>query len=260
MKFRIVAPHFVAGCHNGRCAPIIKYMADWPIARVQAYCKIKNWTLEQFPENISSKEDENVKTILRSAEQMSDYSNIFGKIGAAKPMGGGFAQRLGLGTHRLALKSYKVKDSTKGQGQFLEAEFVVVKSSTHPTGETRGWVWFINAPGAWAGAYEQARAKAFLETVGACIGDESPVEVIGAGLAGPNQGGKGLVIEVEITPQGGKNAGKLNQRGEPYTNATWKPVKQTLEELAASRVEIDNIVVEAPATQPVKTGLGLLGK
>lgn len=193
-----------------------------------------------------------------------DYSNIFRTIGSAKSMGTGYAQRLGLGKHKLALKSYKVKDSSKGGGQFLEAEFLVLESTTHEQGETRGWVWFINAAGPWGAAYEQDRAKKFLEAVGACVGDDSPVEVIGANLAGANQAGRGLIIEVDIVPQGGKNAGKVNQRGEPYTNSFWKPVKQSLEDLAASRAEIDaldNATAPAPAPAPApKKGLGLLGR
>lgn len=198
----------------------------------------------------------------------NDYSGIFGTIGRAKSMGGGFAPRLGLGKHRLAIKSYKVKDSTKGQGQFLEAEFVVVNSTVHQQGESRGWVWFINAPGPWAPAYEQDRAKKFLEAVGACVGDSSPVEVLGAALAGPDQAGVGIILDVEIVPQGGKNAGKVNQRGEPYTNAFWTPVKQSLDDVAASRVEIEGMETQAPAPSPVQapapqatrpTGLGLLG-
>lgn len=185
----------------------------------------------------------------------SDYSGIFGTIGRAKSMGGSFAPKLGLGNHTLALKSYKVKDSTKGQGQFLEAEFVVVKSTSHEVGEARGWVWFINSPGQFAAAYEQDRAKKFLEAVGACVGDTSPVEVIGANLAGPDQAGTGIIIDCNITPQGGKNSGKVNQRGEPYTNAHWSPVKQSLEDLAASRSELESLeAAPAPAvTQPTTT-------
>jgi hypothetical protein len=201
----------------------------------------------------------------------NDYSNIFGPIGRAKSMGGGFAPRLGLGTHRLALKSYKVKDSTKGQGQFLEAEFVVVKSSHHQAGESRGWVWFINAPGQWAAAYEQDRAKKFIEAIGACVGDNSPVEVLGAALASPDQAGVGIQIDVQISPQAGKNAGKTNARGEPYTNAIWTPVAQTLEEVAAARAELESMAPAEPAPAPAPTpapapqtrptgGLGLLGR
>lgn len=196
----------------------------------------------------------------------NDYSHIFGKVGSAKSMGGGFAPRLGLGNHRLALKSYKVKESTKGMGQFLEAEFIVVKSTTHNPGETRGWVWFVNAPGAFAAAYEQDRAKKFIEAVGACVGDTSAVEVLGGALAGQDQAGVGILIDVSINPQGGKNAGKMNARGELYTNAIWAPVTQSLEEVAAQRAEIEGMepAVETPAPtpapQPARTGLGLLGK
>jgi hypothetical protein len=179
-----------------------------------------------------------------------DYSSIFKGIAQAKSMGsGGYAEKLGVGTHRIALKSYKVKDSTKGQGQFLEAEFVIVSSNTHKVGESRGWVWFINATG-WSGAYEQDRAKKFLEAVGQSVGDDSPVEVIGGNLAGPDQAGMGLVLDVTVAPQGGKNAGKTNAKGEPYTNIYWRPVTQTIEEIGLMRAEIEALEsasVQTPA-------------
>lgn len=268
----MVAPHFVAGCANGKCAPIIKYMERWPISRVASYCVSKGWKLELITSN-AARELETVNSSLTiKGAQMNgfgnqDYSNIFRGIASAKSMGGGYAERLGIGTHKVALKSYKVKDSTKGMGQFLEAEFVVLESTTHKAGESRGWVWFINAKD-WSGAYEQDRAKKFLEAVGACVGDDSPVEVIGANLAGPDQAGKGLVLEVTVAPQGGKNAGKTNSKGELYTNIYWRPVSQTLEDLASQRAEIESMETPAPApvTQTAatqtgaRTGLGLLGR
>ncbi len=262
-RFRIEAPHFVAGCDDGACAPIIAYMRDWPIERVRSYCKTKGWRLEEYPKINDREHRPSDFSFTDQGAQMNDYSNIFSGIAKSKSMGGGYAQRLGMGHHRLAIKSYKVKDSTKGTGQFIEAEFVVVQSTTHEQGETRGWVWFINAQGQWGAAYEQDRAKKFLEAVGACVGDDSPVDVIGANLAGPDQAGRGLIIEVDITPQGGKNAGKLNQRGEPYTNSFWKPVTQSIDDIAASRAELDSLEPKTPVqtTQtPAPKGLGLLGK
>lgn len=260
-------------------------MERWPISRIQSYCASKGWKLEIWNTSNDARE---LKSSFESLEfegaQMNgfgnsnnqDYSNIFTGIAKAKSMGGGgYAERLGVGRHRVALKSYKVKESSKGGGNFLEAEFVILESTSHDAGETRGWVWFINAAGPWAPAYEQDRAKKFLEAVGACVGDDSPVEVIGANLAGPNQAGKGLILEVSVTPQTGKNAGKTNSRGEPYTNIYWKPVAQTLEQLAEQRAEIEAMdgaaaqepevkqetrsVAQTQTQAAPKRGLGLLG-
>lgn len=266
MNVHIEAPHFVAGCHNGTCAPIIKYMETWPIEKIRSYCLKKGWKLttlmsgEHLPQKTSLKGKE--LNLEMNGFGNNDYTSIFGTIGRAKSMGGGFTPRIGIGNHRLALKSYKVRDSVKGQGQFLEAEFVVVESTTHKPGELRGWAWFINASGQWAAAYEQDRAKKFLEAVGACVGDTSSVEVIGANLAGADQAGTGLVIDCTVALQGGKNAGKTNSKGEPYTNIYWNPVKQTLDELAASRAEVESITPppapEVTQTAP-KTG-GLFGR
>ena len=274
-NFRIVAPHFVAGCSNGKCAPIIRYMENWSIERISTYCLSKGWLLEIISrEHLTGNSSLTNRTETTKGDKMSgfgnqDYSNIFKGIASAKSMtGGGFAERLGLGTHRVALKSFKVKESTKGQGQFLEAEFVVVSSNAHKAGESRGWVWFINSTG-WSGAYEQDRAKKFLEAVGASIGDESPVDSIGANLAGPNQAGMGLLLDVSVVPQTGKNAGKLNAKGEPYSNIYWKAVPQTLEDLASQRAELESLEPVAPPVQAQtpspqtsapRAGLGLLGR
>lgn len=51
--YRIEAPHFVAGFgfkdqKVAGIAPIIKYMIDWPIDRIQRYCDKKGWHLEEI--------------------------------------------------------------------------------------------------------------------------------------------------------------------------------------------------------------------
>jgi hypothetical protein len=255
-------------------------MERWSISQIRSYCDSKGWKLEILNTGNGARELNSTNSGLEKqgvkmngfGNNNQDYSNVFAGIAKAKAMGGGgYAERLGIGKHRVALKSFKVKESSKGAGQpFLEAEFVVLESTSHRAGEVRGWVWFINAKGDWAPAYEQDRAKKFLEAVGACVGDDSPVEVIGGNLAGPNQAGKGLILEVSVSPQTGKNAGKTNSRGEPYTNIYWYPVEQSLEDLARQREEIDSMEgASAPApvvetkvqTQqaPAKRGLGLLG-
>jgi hypothetical protein len=47
--YRIRAPHFCAGFVHGQYyAPIIAYMAGWPLLRIRAYCARKNWRLERI--------------------------------------------------------------------------------------------------------------------------------------------------------------------------------------------------------------------
>lgn len=42
----IKAPHFTAGGEvGGRFAPIIKYMSDWSVERIKAYCNRKGWEI-----------------------------------------------------------------------------------------------------------------------------------------------------------------------------------------------------------------------
>lgn len=171
---------------------------------------------------------------------MGEYDNIFGSIARSKPINN-FAARLGLGKHRLALKAFRVKQSQKGQGPILEADFVVLESNTHQPGETRGWAWFIGAQG-WAGTYEEARAKEFIGTVGACIGDTRDVQAIGSDLADKSQPGKGITVDCEISPQTNRDGSpKTNAKGETYTNATWASVKQDGAQVAATRATLDQL-------------------
>ncbi len=202
----------------------------------------------------------------------TDLDNLFGTIARAKPISG-FAPRLGIGNHLLALKRFQPKNSQQGMGKILEADFMVVESSVYEPGELRGWAWFIDSAG-WAGAYEQARAREFLETVAKCIDDDRPTEQIGSDLAGEGQAGKGLQIRVSIVAQTNKDgSAKLGKQGETYTRATWSPVQQGLDDIKAMRDDSEKLdagnAVAARATQSTpastpapataKRGLGILG-
>lgn len=50
--YRIEARHFVAGLEIGhprhRCAPIVRYMADWTPDAIVAYCRRKGWTITRI--------------------------------------------------------------------------------------------------------------------------------------------------------------------------------------------------------------------
>ena len=47
---RVSAPHFVAMIvrENGksRAAPIVRYMRDWPLAKIEDYARKKGWTVD----------------------------------------------------------------------------------------------------------------------------------------------------------------------------------------------------------------------
>ena len=51
MLIRISSPWFVAGVDTvkHRAAPIIRYMAFWPPARIKAYCVTRRWIYEELP-------------------------------------------------------------------------------------------------------------------------------------------------------------------------------------------------------------------
>jgi hypothetical protein len=47
MLIRVSAPHFVAGVVVGsHAAPIVQYMARWPMQKILAYCTSKGWNAE----------------------------------------------------------------------------------------------------------------------------------------------------------------------------------------------------------------------
>ncbi len=182
------------------------------------------------------------------------YDAIFGSIARAKPISG-FSARLGIGKHRVALKRYKVKPSEKNKGPILEADFTVVASTSHEVGETRGWAWFIGSQG-WAGAYEEARAKDFIATIGKSIGDSRDVQSIGSELADESQPGMGIVLDVEIQPQTNRDGTpKLSAKQEVYTNAVWAPVAQDGAAIAQMRQTMEQLsqAQESRPQQPTQS-------
>jgi hypothetical protein len=50
MLIRITAPHFCAGIDTERklVAPIIRYMRDWSLTRIESYCRKKGWVVQVF--------------------------------------------------------------------------------------------------------------------------------------------------------------------------------------------------------------------
>lgn len=182
-----------------------------------------------------------------------DYlDSVFGSVEKAKALGG-FTARLGIGSHTVLLKRFNVKESAKGKGKIVEADFAIVESNTHGAGETKGWAWFIGAPG-WAGTYEESRLKNFLENVATCIGDTSPISAIGAGLAGPAQLGRGLMLKCVVSAQTNRDGSpKTSAKGETYTQIEWIPVSQGLEDIQKARAVLDSApapVQAAPAAAP----------
>ena len=209
---------------------------------------------------------------------MGSIETTFDRIGDAKPMGAEYANRLGIGRHRLALKSFNLKETEKKKDKLLEVEFMVVDSTAddHEHGETRSWMFFLS--GEWA-EYGERRAAAFIETIKKCIGDEeTKTGVFGMQLNDESQPGRGIVIEAEVwvarNKDGSAKVGKKS--GEEVHNANFKDVAQDGEAIAAMRAEVENTEEPAPkaaakaepvkepvkeepkASVPAKGGLGLL--
>ena len=53
--YRIEARHFVAGIEIGRprhrCAPIVRYMADWTPDAIVTYCRCNGWTITRLDQS-----------------------------------------------------------------------------------------------------------------------------------------------------------------------------------------------------------------
>lgn len=154
-----------------------------------------------------------------------DYSDIFANIARAKKTSN-FAPKLEVGKHRLIISKYGVKPSQKGGGPIIEAEFVVLTSTTIAPGETRGHAWFISGAG-YSGSYQQSYAKEFLQVVGKCCGSDASENELGKMLASETQPANGILIDLEVRAQLGKKkdgTAKANANGDPYTDFVWKAV------------------------------------
>lgn len=56
MLIRIVTPYFVAGLvykhpKKNICAPILAYMKQWDINKIESFCKQKSWKFEKLEED-----------------------------------------------------------------------------------------------------------------------------------------------------------------------------------------------------------------
>ena len=179
---------------------------------------------------------------------MGDFDALFDQIMHAKPVGN-FLPRLPVGRHHLAIKRYNGKQSEMGQGVILEADFVVMQSSTLKQGELRGWAWFPHSPGL-AGQYESARVMEYLSAVGAGVGDQSPAKVVGGRLVDGTY--VGVQIIADVTPSLEKDGvtPKLSKKTrQPMFNISWTAVPgQTQETVAQTRQFMQTI---QPPAEPV---------
>ena len=154
---------------------------------------------------------------------------------------------LKLGNHpELALVGYRLKNTLKA-GRVIEADFRVLKSDVHKEGEIVGWSWFIDGKG-WGGTYAKSRNQMFTTSMGECIGDDRTVREIGKDLF---QGkGLGIVIACQVTLA--VKAGVVQKRadGTDITNAEWRPISQSAEDVLATIKEFGLANVAEPAAEP----------
>jgi hypothetical protein len=184
---------------------------------------------------------------------MSKFSNLFRQVGSARPPAT-YTDRLEAGEHKLVLERFEPKVITKKnntQAVIVEADFTILESTTHKTGETRGWSWF---PGDEFG-YQDGRVRAFVETAGACVGDATEAAELCEQLSEPSQPGRGIEMMCKVVTVINKDgSARLSSKGEAITNANFYMIQQTLEQVANNRKELDNMKpLKLASTQPAPT-------
>ncbi len=163
----------------------------------------------------------------------------FGSVATAKIPGRSYDPRLPVGTHTVLIKQYAIK-KTKNKGPMHDLSTVVMESTDASlVGQTRGWAWFTGAD---QYGIQDGYLRGFLETIGKCIGDTSPLPTLGALLAGAGQAGRGMMVRVIVTNQVNGKTGQMKldpKTGQPYTEAAWYPIAQTLEDISKGRAALD---------------------
>lgn len=135
--------------------------------------------------------------------------------------------------YRVILGRYYCTDSKKDKGTIVAVDVVVKETNAE-----RSWAWLPEA-GGWHGVYEQDRAKQFLEAVQGCLGGEEDLDQISDALIAEEQFGRGVELEVTVTPKMENGRQMVNKKGKPLFDLTWFPVEQTEEDIAANRAVLD---------------------
>lgn len=192
---------------------------------------------------------------------MSEFDKLFDDIMHAKPVGN-YLPRLPVGRHLLAIKRYNGKNTDRGMGVILEADFVVLQSNTLKPGDLRGNPWFPQAPGE-QGNYESARVVEFLAAVGGGVGDPRSTKMIGASLVDGTYVGVQILAEVTAAlEKDGVTQKRSKKKNEPMFNISWGSVpNQTQETVSAVRTHIQTIQAPEPvaASAPVAAPQGFGG-
>lgn len=170
----------------------------------------------------------------------TNYREIVKSIAKQKPMGRQVA-RLPIGNYRVTVLSYTARESQQGKGAIFEAEFL------DGDGNRRMQSWSPQASG-WRGEFERSRANEFLTAVKDSVGYTGDLEDLAEVLLGPDQEGKGLQLDVEVSQKFEKDGQPVKtERGEAITDVIWKAFEQSGETVKASRAKIEG------KNQPEKT-------
>jgi hypothetical protein len=149
---------------------------------------------------------------------------------------------LAIGKHRVALLTFMEVKSNKGHEVRLQADFEVQQSTVYQPGARGSIAFFVNRSK--FPEYEYDRARQLIDALLASITD-LPEQVrntaaFGDGVLGPEQRGRGVVLDVEVTGDINEDGSpKKGPKGNQYTSETWTPLPQTQADVATARAELD---------------------
>lgn len=185
---------------------------------------------------------------------MGKYQSQFRKAADAKPINN-FAKSPALGKHRVALKSFRGKESQKQKEVFIEAEFYILESATEQVGVVRSVPWFINRTG-WTGDYASARLQEFLGVVKDSVNAEEEIAELGDKLADEDENsGYGITLDISVEVVMDKDDASKVAKGKnnrDIHNVTWSVVEQTPEDIMATRELLATFEKASPAKDAVK--------
>lgn len=149
---------------------------------------------------------------------------------------------LAIGKHRVALLTFMEVKSNKGHEVRLQADFEVQQSTVYQPGARGSIAFFVNRSK--FPEYEYDRARQLIDALLASITDLPEqlrnTAAFGDGVLGPEQRGRGIVLDVEVTGDINEDGSpKKGPKGNQYTSETWSPLPQSMADVATARAELD---------------------
>lgn len=166
------------------------------------------------------------------------------------------------GTHRLLLIEMVPYESKK-LGPAARATFEVIESTVHPVGSRVSNVWGLTRSAAYVGGdTDLDKVAHFVRRIAGMSDTDNPSQAAIAVIRDRvnEQLLRGMMVDCKLTIRTTKNA-------KTWKDVKWSSIKQTQEEIAAKRAELDqrhpykaDFVAPAPAAAPASAPVNLLSQ